>query len=487
MIQAQIKKIFSHALIYGVGNIVNRFLGFLLLPIYTHYYNPEQFGIFSLVYAFWFIAAVFYLFGMETAFQKFFVEAKDSDKQKKIFGSTWILIFCSSVALSLLIYFISPAISYILTGNSHHSHLIQLLAILLLIDALSRFPMIILNAQERSKIYTLINVSTVIVNIFFNVLFIIVYQWGIEAIFYAFIISYSYQLVISFIFCYKFFVFEFDKEQVKELTRFGITFLFYGLFLISLDLIDRFFLRFYQGEDIVGIYSACYRIGVAMNLVISGFRTAWIPFFLKLKDDENNKEIFSRIFTYFTYGGMILFLIISLFASDIVRIQIGDFSFLGQKYWAGMSIVPYILLAYFFFGLYTNLNIASYYENKIKYLIYSTLAGCVSNIIFNIILIPRISLIGAALATLLSYYIMFIVLYYFSQKVYYIQYEWNKIVPVILSAVTLVLVNIYSTEIFGIKNKPEYTYFLKVLSIFVLFIVLLKVKSIPPITTEDSE
>ena len=79
-----------------------------------------------------------------------------------------------------------------------------------------------------------------------------------------------------------FFVFDFDKEQVKALTKFGFTFLFYGLFLISLDLIDRFFLRFYQGDDIVGIYSACYRIGVAMNLVISGFRTAWIPFFLKL-------------------------------------------------------------------------------------------------------------------------------------------------------------------------------------------------------------
>jgi len=485
--QAQIKKIFSHSLIYGVGNILNRFLGFLLLPIYTHYFDPQQFGVFSLVYAFWFIATVFYLFGMETAFQKYFVEAKDDEKRKKIFGSSWILVFCSSLALSLIIYFISPSISYLLTGNPHHSHLIQLLAILLFIDALSRFPMIILNAQERSKIYTLINISTVIVNIFFNVLFIIIYQWSIEAIFYSFIISYSYQLVISFIFCYKFFSFKFDKAQIKELTSFGITFLFYGLFLISLDLIDRFFLRYYWGEDIVGIYSACYRIGVAMNLVISGFRTAWIPFFLKLKDDENNKEIFSQIFTYFTYGGMMLFLIVSLFASDIVRIQIGDFSFLGQKYWGGMSIVPYILLAYFFFGLFTNLNIASYYENKIKYLIYSTLAGCISNIVFNFILIPRISIIGAALATLLSYYIMFIVLYYFSQKIYYIQYEWNKIVPIILSAVTLVMINIYSYEIFGIKNKPEYTYFLKVLSIFVLFVVLLKVKHLQPITTDNSE
>ena len=108
MVGEQIKKIFSHSIVYGVGNILNRFLGFLLLPIYTHYFNPQQFGVFSLVYAFWFFASVFYLFGMETAFQKFFVEAKDNNSQKKIFGSASILILTVSIIFSLFLYFSSP-------------------------------------------------------------------------------------------------------------------------------------------------------------------------------------------------------------------------------------------------------------------------------------------------------------------------------------------------------------------------------------------
>ena len=484
MIQNHIKKIFSHSLIYGVGNILNRFLGFLLLPLYTHYFSPEQFGIFSLVYAFWFFAAVFYLFGMETAFQKFFVEAKEISEQKKIFGSTLILILISSIIFSGIIFILSPYISKLLTGNYNSENLFKLLSILLIIDALSRFPMIVLNARERSKTYTVINISTVLINIFFNVLFIIIFRWGIESIFYAFIISYSYQFVISFISCIKYFSFIFDKAQIRSLTSFGISFLFYGLFLISLDLIDRFFLGYFKGEGAVGIYSACYRIGMAMNLIISGFRTAWIPFFLNLKDEENNKEIFSRIFSLFTFGAMLLFLIISLFANDIVQIKIGSITFLDQKYWSGMVIVPYILLAYFFFGLYTNLNIASYYENKIKYLIISTFAGCVSNIIFNLILIPPFSIMGAAIATLLSYFIMFIVLYVYSQKVYYIPYEWNKLSSIIIGTTFLFFASNYligSVQV--IQSNIYFSYFIKIIAVLILLYVIYKLKAFKMLKT----
>ena len=474
MVSEQIKKIFSHSIVYGVGNILNRFLGFLLLPVYTHYFSPQQYGVFSLIYAFWFFAGVFYLFGMETSFQKYFVESKTLNEQKKIFGSTLILIFLTSVVLSSIIFFNSGFISGIVTGNEKNIYLIKLLAVLLLIDALSRFPMIVLNAFQKSRLYTIINISTVIINLFFNFLFIVVNHLGIESIFYAFIISYSYQLILSFVVCRKYFSLKIDKEEVQILTRFAISFLFYGLFLISLDLIDRFFLGYYKGEDTVGIYSACYRIGMAMNLVISGFRTAWIPFFIKLKEQSDNKIIFSKVFTYFSYGALLFFLIIALFAPDIIRIRIGSFSFLDEKYWSGMVIVPYVLLAYLFFGFYTNLNIASYFENKISYLIISTGAGCVSNIIFNLILIPLYSITGAAIATLLSYFLMFAVVYILSQKVYYIKYEWSKIIFVFTLTIGIFLLNIYFPDIFpGVINKLYFVYFAKIISVLVLGIVIL--------------
>lgn len=477
MIKQHIKKIFSHSLIYGVGNVINRLLGFLLLPIYTHYFTPPEFGVYSLVYAFWFFAAVFYLYGMETSFQKFCVESKTFEERRDFYSSTILLIFATSVCFSLLIILLSGFFSKLLTGNAGNYYLIRLLAILMVVDALSRFNMILLNAEQRSKVYTYINISGVIVNIFFNIIFIIILHFGIESIFYSFIISYSFIFIISFLFCIKYFRIKLSPDKLRILTGFGFNFIFYGLFMISLDFIDRFLLGYYKGEAEVGIYSACYRIGMVMNLLISGFRIAWIPFFLNLKDEENNKLIFSKIFSFFFYIGLFVFLVVSLFGNEIVRIRVGNFSVLDKAYWDGMIILPYILFSYLIFGLYTNIYIASYYSNKIGFLIISSAVGCICNVILNIVLIPKYSLYGAALATLISYLIMFGTLYYFSQKIYFIKYEWKRISMAFVLTLFLYLFNSYFFQFMKIANISEnVVYLFKVLSILILIIVLWQFK-----------
>lgn len=472
MINLFIKKIFSDSIIYGLGNILNRFLLFLLLPLYTYYFNPVQFGVFSLVYAFWFFAAVFYLYGMETSFQKHFIESLKLNNSSVIFSSAIFQIAVTSLIFSIIILSLSPFISKLLTGSEANYSLVNLIAILLFIDSLSRFTMIAINAEQKAKIYSFINISTVIVNVVFNAVFIVGMHWGIESIFYAFIISYSYQFILSFFYCRKFFVFKIDSSEIKKLVKFAHSFLYYGIFLISLDLIDRYFIGYFHGEASVGIYSACYRIGLVMNLLISGFRTAWIPFFMDLKEEKYNKLIFSKIFSYFVYGAMVLFLAVSLFAGDLMHLKIGSITFLAKDYWSGIVIIPYILMAYFFFGLYTNLNIASYFENKISYLIISSGAGFVSNVILNIILIPPYNIIGAALATMFSYFIMFAVLYYLSQKVYHIPYEISRSVFIIIFALMLYFANVFLPD--QLSLNLIWVYFIKVFSVFLLIMVIMR-------------
>lgn len=476
--QTYIKKIFSDSAVYSFGIVLNRLLGFLLLPIYTHYFTPDEFGVYSLVYAFWFFAAVFYLYGMETSFQKYFIETDQVEGKKDVYSSTLILIFITSLVFSTVIFAGSELISRLLTGSPGNAYLFRLLSLLLFIDALSRFPMILINSRQISKVYTFINVSAVIVNIAFNVVFIIILRWGLEGIFYASIISYSYIFAVSFIYCLKFFVLKIKKENLRILVKFARAFLFYGIFLISLDSIDRFLLGFFKGNQEVGIYSACYRIGVVMNLAVSGFRVAWIPFFLNLKTQSDNKEIFSKVFTYFSYGAMLLFLLISLFSNDLVRLRIGEFTLIDQKYWSGTAVIPYILLAYFFFGLYTNISIASYFQDKISYLIISSAVGGVSNIIFNLILIPPYSLLGAAVSTLLSYSLMFIVLYVYSQRIYPIRYEWKRIITIVIIAVLLYLANDFAPGLFQRTGNIGFTLILlKIFSVLFFLLVLFIIKS----------
>lgn len=473
---SNIKKIFSDTLIYTFGSVFNRFLPFLLLPVYTFYFPPAEYGIFSLVYSFWFFVSVFYLYGMETAFQKCFLEAESTERKKQIYSSTILLIVLTSVFFSVLIYFLSGFISHKITGDAGNSNLIKLLAFILAADSLYRLPMILINSIQRSKLYTALNSIAAVVNVVFNLFFIIYMKMGIEAIFYSYLISYGFLFAASFLSSVNYFIFYISKDTVKLLLGNAHLFLYYGIFLVSIDLIDRFILEYYKGSAVVGIYSASYRIGIVMNLVITGFKVAWTPFFMNLKSDESNKEIFSRIFTYFWYGGLVVFLLFSFLADDIVKIKAGSFTLLNEKYWSGLVIIPFILLAYLFNGLYINLNVASFFKNKIRYLIISSAAGCVSNITLNFLLIPEFSIIGAAIATMLSYFIMFAVLYYYSQKIYRISYEWVKILKAVILTILLFFTNYILTT--QINLSYIYTLIFEIFSVFLLFYILLGKESI---------
>lgn len=473
---SQIRKIFSDTVIYTVGSVFNRLLPFLLLPLYTLYFPPAEYGVFSLVYSFWFFVSVFYLYGMETAFQKLFLEAGSEVDKKKIFSTTLVMILATSILFSATIYLFAGGIAGLLTGSSGNGGLIRLLAFILVADSLYRFPMILINSIQRSKLYTAVNSIAVVINVAVNIVLITVFKQGIEAIFYSYLISYSFLFIISLGYTLKYFGFSFDFDSFKKLLSSAHLFLYFGLFLISMDLIDRFILEYYKGTAVVGIYSACYRIGIVMNLAITGFKVAWTPFFMNLKSDESNKEIFSKIFTYFCYGGLTAFLAFSLLADDLVKVNIAGYTLLNDKYWSGLIIVPYILLAYLFNGLYLNLNVASFFSNKIKYLIISSAVGCVSNVVFNFLLIPDYSMTGAALSTLLSYMVMFFVLYYFSQKTYRIVYEWKPILRAAALTFVLYAINIYIPQLLNLKYI--YVLIIEFLSIFALFYVLLGAKTV---------
>lgn len=478
---SQIQKIFSDTVIYTIGSVFNRLLPFLLLPVYTLYFAPAEYGVFSLVYSFWFFVSVFYLYGMETAFQKCFLETGNMEAKKVIYSSTILLIFLTSVLFSGIIYFLSDFISLRITGNISNSYLIKLLAFILVADSLYRFPMILINSIQRSKLYSALNSVAVILNVAVNLILIIKYKMGIEAIFYSYLVSYSFLFVLSFSNTFSYFKLSINKNTAVNLLKNAHLFLYYGIFLISIDLIDRFILEYFKGSAEVGIYSASYRIGIVMNLVITGFKVAWTPFFMNLKGEEGNREIFSKVFTYFWYGGLVVFLLFSLLADDLVKVNIAGYTLLNEKYWGGLVIIPYILLAYLFSGLYLNLNVASFFQNKIKYLIISSAAGCISNIVLNIILIPIYSIIGAAIATMLSYFIMFVVLYYFSQKIYRINYDWGSIFKAILLTIIFYAINIYIPTLLNLSYI--YNVLLDVFLVFLLFYILLGKQSISLLST----
>lgn len=443
MPKSHVKELFSHTAIYGAGIMLNKFLSFLLLPVYTFYFSPSDLGLFNLIQSLWLFIILIYVYGMETSFIKFFIDAKEENRKTEIYSTSVILITVTSLFLSGLLYLFAGSISSLIEFENIEKgkYLIKVLSILLFFDTISRFPLLLLRAELKAKMYFYLSVSTLIINLVFNVIFIIFLKLNVEAILYSYIISVIYTLIAGIIITKKFFSFKFSFKEAKELVVYGNKFIYFGLFLLLIDVSDRFFLKYFFDESVVGIYSASYRLGTVMSLAIAAFRFSWTPYFLNLEENPENKKIISEIFTYFIFAGLFLFLFFAFFTEPIVKTSVGGYSLLDSKYYSGLVIIPIILLSYFFSGLFANLNVVPFYANKTSILLLISLEGLILNVILNVILIPKFQMLGAAYSTLITYAIMFLHVYYMSQKLYKIKYQWRGIL--ILSAFSLILFSVY--------------------------------------------
>ena len=452
--KSHIKELFSQTVIYGLGIMLNKSVGFLLLPLYTKYFPPEQIGLITLVQSLSLVLGVIYMFGMETAFMKYFIDAKDDESRSVIYSSTLVLLSVTSLFISSVVFMNAGNIVSLLdfTERDESVFLIKILSIFLVVDTVYRFPLLFFRAKLESKTYAFINLLTFLVNIICNILFIVILKKGVESIFYSYIISVSLTFVLGLGLTKKYLTAKFSTRKIKEMLSFGNKFIFIGFFVLFIDVSDRFFLKYYFDESLVGIYSANYRLASVMSFLIASFKFSWTPYFLNLNSDPGNKKIISSIFTNFIFTGTILFLLFSVFTELLVKISFFGIEFLNAEYWSGLKVVPVILAAYFISGVYSTLNAAPFFTNNTRSILFITFAGVISNTVLNIILIPLFDITGAAVSTLLTYFIMFIIIYFYSQKIYKIQYDWNKISKLVLSAVMVFalcyfIINELNTEI----------------------------------------
>lgn len=430
--KSHVSELFRQTVIYGLGIMLNKSVGFILIPLYTKYFPPEQIGLFTLVQSLSLFFGVVYMFGMETSFMKFFIDGKNEKERAEVYSSTLIFLLVIAAVLSSVIYFNSGSITELFrfSPEEESMFLVQILSIMMLIDTLYRFPLLLFRAKLESKTYALINLFTFFINIISNVVFIVILKYGVESIFYSYILSSGITLLAGLVLTKKYLTIKISTAKIKEMLGFGSKFIFIGFFVLFIDVSDRFFLKYYFDEFTVGVYSANYRLASVMSFLIASFKFSWTPYFLNLKTNPENKKIISSIFTNFILAGLSLFLLFSLFTELLVKIPFFGIEFLNFNYWDGLKIIPVILLAYFFSGAYSTLNAAPFFTDNTGAIFFITLSGVIVNVLFNFLLIPLLNITGAALATLFTYLIMFVIVYYYSQKIYRVDHDISRILKI---------------------------------------------------------
>ena len=428
----KIKELTKDTAIYGISTIVGRFLGFFLVPFYTNVINTRDYGIYSNIYAYLAFLNIVFIYGMDSAFMKYASQNEGMEK-KKIFSTSYIFVSITSVLFSLALLFIKNPFSEVMEISSSYSNLYYYLVLILFFDTVALIPFANLRLERKALKFTSVKLFNIILNLTLNFVLVLKFKMGIEAIFLANLAASAFTFLILVPEIIGNIILKIDYAQLKKYLKFGLPYLPASLAATVVQVVDRPVVLAMTNESTLGIYQANYKLGIFMMLFVSMFQYAWQPFFLNNAKEKNAKELFSKILTLFLIAASMIWIVLTLFVEDFARFEfLPGKSIIGKEFLSGITIVPIILLAYLFNGIYYNFQAGIYIEEKTKYYPYVTGAGAVANVLVNILLIPLLGINGAALATLASYIIMAAGLYFFSQKYYPVKYEYAKIFKMLL-------------------------------------------------------
>ena len=430
-----IKTLGKESLVYGTGHVLARLITFLLLPIYTHVFSPEEYGIISLAYAFIGFSMMFYRYGMDTALMKYSVQLS-SDNRTAYISSIYIVQLISSIIFSAVLYFVRDYVSESILTVDNPDWIIIIAGILML-DNLWNHHVLLLRAENRPGSYIFINLLNVILTMVLNILLIVKWDLGIEGVLISNLLASCIIFIFSFPIIIKRINLSLIKSHfIKDIIVFGLPFLPAGIFTMMMELSNRYILEWLNGTHAVGLFSAGYKLGIFGLIIVMGFNMGWTPYFLKRIKETGAKQEFSHIASLFLGVLGFIVVMISIWLPEIMRLKIGSNYLIGDSFWSADKVVSIVLIGYFFFGTYV-IQLPGVYAKEITVWIPIFRAiGAISNISLNIILIPKYGVLGSAWATTISFILMSLSVYIKLFNIYYVKYNFNAFFyPIVFMAI----------------------------------------------------
>jgi O-antigen/teichoic acid export membrane protein len=433
VMRALLKKLTADSAVYGVSNILGRFITFLLVPLYTNMLPREEYGIVIVVYAYIAFLNSVFTFGLEPAYMRHVAGAGERDRLR-VFSTAIGFIVLAGLALAGLMLLFAPAMHEMLSIRPDWSLIIPLALGMVLLDATNAIPFAALRMENRARMFAGIKLASIFVNVLLNVLFVAVLQWSIVWIFVSGVIASGVSTLLLLPIIVRRFRPFMDTALLKALLVYGLPTMPGAIAIMLIEIIDKPIMLLLTDAATVGVYGTNYKLGIFMMLVVGMFRYAWQPLYLQLAEDETAKPVFARVLTYFTLLASIIVLLLSLSMDFIVALPLtAGRTLIAPEYWSGSGIVPIILFSYLFAGMDQVLGAGLYIRKRTMIVLYTTLTAAAVNILANLILIPLIGIYGGAFATLLAYATIAGVYWYAGKRIYPIAWESGRLLKIFLS------------------------------------------------------
>lgn len=428
------RSLFKQTAIYGLATVLPRIFSFLLVPLYAKTLDREEYGEVSIIFSWLVVFNVLLAYGMETSFFRFYNTQED---KRAVVGTSMISVFWTTLLFLIVSILFRNTLAKISGIDVEY---ITYTIWILVLDALVIIPFSKLRAYQRPIVYAIIKIGNVIINLGLNIFFLIylpqiaqqhpetflaslfIENFQIGYIFVANIIASLLTLVVLSP-NYFHIQWHFDAKLWRQMIRYGFPILIAGLAFAINEHFDKILLeKLHVSKADIGAYSACYKIGLFMVLFRTAYSLGIEPFFFSYAKNENAPQTYANVTKYFVIFGSIISLFVIVFSDLLKQILIPN-----DTYWSAMNVVPLIVLANFFLGIYTNLSVWYKLTDRTQMGAYISIVGAIITLVLNFVLIKKMSYMGSAIATIAAYGSMMAISYTLGNKYYPIPYDRKKI------------------------------------------------------------
>lgn len=435
-----LKRFFQDTFIYGFATVLPRLMNFILVGLHTDALGRGGYSVNTTFYVWAAFFNVILTYGMETAFFRYF---STSQEKSKVFSTAFITLTCTTILFFILVFiFREPIIEIVDLQPQFFNYLLGILAL----DTLVVVPFAYLRASNRPVKFAIIKILNIAVVVLLNFYFL----WFVidfpalapeivlsnytesDKVGYIFIANLAASAVTFLILLPYFFQtkIQYSLSVLKQMWKYGWPIMIAGLAFVINENLDKLLLKDMISDEIMGAYAACYKLAVFMMIFIQAFKMGAEPFFFNHAAQENARQTYATILDYFVIAGSFILIVLVVFIDFFKELLIRD-----ESFWVTISIVPIVLLANLFLGIYHNLSVWYKLTDKTKMGMYISVFGAIITILLNLLLIPIYGFMAAAWATLAAYGSMMVISYFLGRKYYPVPYNLKLIGIIIMISI----------------------------------------------------
>jgi O-antigen/teichoic acid export membrane protein len=435
-----IKTSLKDSLVYGFGNIAVKLIGFILIPLYTDpkYFTVDDFGVLGLLEISALVLTALMASSLPQILTRYYWDKDHRENQKGIFFMTLIVQIAVSLVICSALIPLSGTFSNILFSKTDWSQVVTLVILSSGLQSLNNIVNTLMRLQSRSVLYTVANLFKLGMVLLLTILFIIRFRMGLEGIYLAQVFGNIFFLAVLSSYTFRNSRIYFEWNLIRQMNAYGYPLLIANIAAAMLTVIDRYSLNSMAVLKSVALYTLAFKITSVLKLVVAdSIKLAISPVMFKWMDRPDNKRFYSKVLLYSSYVLMFSVVGISLFSYELIKVMTNS-----TQFWSAAAIIPVLGLSVFFGNMKDIVVYGLHFEKKTGIISIIIIITTLLSLGLNILLIPLLDLTGAALATLISQIIFWLLCNHFSQKAFFVPYEYFKLAILFITGTILSFISL---------------------------------------------